>query len=125
MTSELFSVAGITTVVALLFTLVFQYVPKLRVFWGGVASEAKKAIVLALYVVTGAIVAFAGCIPALKELFPSFMCVETPAFINYFFGVLIAVGAGQGVFGILPELNDVADAKMARDIDTLEVFEDR
>ena len=115
MTSELFSVAGITTIVALLFTLIFQYVPKLRTFWGGVNSEAKKGIVLALYIIAGAIVAFGGCVPAIKGLFSGLNCVAAPAFVNYVFGVLVAVGAGQGVFGILPELNDVAEAKAERD----------
>ena len=124
MSTELFSVAGVTTVVALIFTLAFQYIPKLRVLWGGLASEAKKAIVLGIYVVTGAVVAFGGCIDAIKGMFPALQCVAAPEFANFFFGVLVAIGAGQGVFGILPELNDVAEAKFDRDVDTLEIYDD-
>lgn len=114
MSPELLSVAGITTVVALLFTVVFQYVPGLRTRWGAVGSELKKAIVLGMYVVVGAIVAFAGCVPAIKAFIPAFLCVPVPTFLTYFFGVVIAVGAGQGVFGLLPEVGDVTAAKDAR-----------
>jgi len=36
----------------------------------------------------------------------------------------VAVALGQGVFGLAPEASAVTDAKMERDIDALEVFED-
>ena len=48
MTSELLTVAGITTLVVLIFTLLFQYIPGLRVWWASLRSEAKKGVVLVL-----------------------------------------------------------------------------
>ncbi len=114
MSNELFSVAGITTIVVLIFTVVFQYFPGLRLKWAALASEVKKLIVLGLYLVSGAIVAFGGCIVALKAIIPALLCSEVSPFLSFVFGVLIAVGAGQGVFGILPELEDVKAAREAR-----------
>jgi hypothetical protein len=114
MASELLSVAGITTILVLLITVVFQYFPGLRVFWGGVKSEVKMLSVLALYIVAGAIVAFGGCIPALAGIFPGLICADAPTFLNYVFAVFIAVGSGQGVFSLLPEMRDVTFAKNLR-----------
>jgi hypothetical protein len=114
MASELLSVAGITTILVLLISVVFQYFPGLRVFWGGVKSEVKMLSVLALYVVAGAIVAFGGCLPALAKVIPQLICADAPTFLNYVFAVFIAVGSGQGVFSLLPEMRDVTYAKEGR-----------
>lgn len=122
MPTELLSVAGITTIVALLFTLVFQYAPVLRVKWGGLKKEIKQLVVLGIYIVVGAIVAFGGCVAAIKAVIPALLCVEPLSFLQYVFAVVIAVGAGQGVFSLLPEKADVTDAKEERD--SLVVFED-
>lgn len=111
MEAQLFSVAGITTVIVLLFTLLFQYAPVVRVKWAGLKREAKKAIVLGLYLITGAIVAFAGCIPALATTFPFLLCSTINAFVSYAVGVVIAIGLGQGVFSLMPELDEVKIAK--------------
>jgi len=114
MSTELLSVAGITSIVAIFFTLLFQYFPGLRVAWGGLASNAKKMIVLGIYVVVGAVAAFGGCVPAIANVVPALGCVGARAFLDFFVGVLIAIGAGQGVFAILPELGDVTEAKELR-----------
>ena len=115
MTEGLLSVAGITTIVALLFTLLFQYVPGLRVKWAAQSSDTKRVIVLGVYLITGAIVAFGGCFPAFANaLGLPLMCVALSSFVSFAFGVLVAIGAGQGVFSLLPELADVAAVKDAR-----------
>ncbi len=115
MSEGLFSVAGITTIVVLFFTLLFQYVPGLRVKWGALATETKKYIILGIYLVAGAIVAFGGCFPAFANaLGLPLLCVTSSAFVNFAFGVLVAIGAGQGAFGLLPEAKDVTVAKDAR-----------
>ena len=111
---EMLSVGGITTVIVLLLTALFQYAPKLRVVWGGVKSEYKMLIVLASYIVVGAIVAFGGCIEALKELIPALACVDVPTFAQYAVAVFFAVGSGQGIFGLMPELKDVTYAREIR-----------
>ena len=114
--NELLSVGGITTALVLLFTLVSQYVPGLRVKWAGVKSEVKKAIVLGLYILFGAVFAFGGCLPFLAKLIPQLLCVEPVGFVQYLFAVAVAVGAGQGVFSLLPELGDVQETKLMREI---------
>ena len=60
--NEILSVAGITSILVVIITLLFQYFPVLRVKWGGLASNVKKLIVLALYFAVGAFVAFGGCV---------------------------------------------------------------
>ena len=117
--NELLSVAGITTIIALGLTVLFQYVPVLRTKWASVPGEAKKAIVLGMYIVVGAVVAFGGCIQALGNIVPKLGCVPLPDFLTYAFAVVIAVGAGQGVFGLLPEAADVTVAKAVRDEGTV------
>jgi hypothetical protein len=108
------SVAGVTSILVLIITVLLQYFPKLRTAWGGVKSEVKMLSVLAAYFVIGAVVGFGGCLPQLKELFPALLCADTATFVQYVFAVIFAVGAGQGVFGLLPELKDVTLSRELR-----------
>jgi hypothetical protein len=112
--NDILSVAGITAVIVSLVTLVFQYFPGLRVKWAGLKSEYKRGIVLGLYVIVGAVAAFGGCVAFLASIFPNLLCSDAITFLQYVVGVLFAVGAGQGVFELLPELKDVAVAKAER-----------
>ena len=114
MTSELLTVAGITTLVVLIFTLLFQYIPGLRLWWAALKTEAKKGIVLVLYLITGAVVAFGGCFPAFASVFPQVICAPLATFVDFAFGTLIAIGAGQGAFSLMPELGDVEARKALR-----------
>jgi hypothetical protein len=114
MATELLSVAGITTILVLLITVLFQYFPGLRIWWAGVKSEVKMLSVLALYMVAGALVAFGGCLPELAKVIPQLVCADATTFLNYVFAVFIAVGSGQGIFALLPEMRDVSAAKAAR-----------
>jgi len=121
---SLLSVGGITTLLVLVLTVLFQYVPVLRVKWGGVKSEVKMLIVLGVYFVIGALVAFGGCWPFLADLIPQLQCVDAPTFFGYLWSVAVAIGAGQGIFSLMPELRDVTAAKFDRDIDGLEIVDD-
>ena len=112
--NEILSVAGITSILAVIVTLIFQYAPGLRILWGGLASNLKMLVVLALYVIVGAVVAFGGCVAIFAQFVPSLLCSDGVTFVQFVVAVLIAVGSGQGVFGLLPELNDVSIAKAAR-----------
>jgi len=112
--NEILSVAGITAILVVIITLFFQYFPGLRTTWGGLAANLKRFIVLGLYAAIGALVAFGGCVAVFAQFLPSLMCSDPATFIKYLVAVLIAVGSGQGVFGLLPELNDVTIAKAAR-----------
>jgi hypothetical protein len=115
MNPEIISIASITTFIALVVTAVFQYAPKLNVWWGGLAINHKKLGVAALYLVAGAVVAWGGCIVALKEIFPALLCAQPATFIDYAFGVFLAVAMGQGVFGLAPEAKAVTEVKAERD----------
>ena len=112
--NEILSVAGITSILVVIITLLFQYFPGLRVKWGGIASNVKKLIVLVLYFAVGAFVAFGGCVAVFARFIPSLMCLDAVTFLQYCFAVLLAIGPGQGIFELLPELGDVAAAKLAR-----------
>jgi anaerobic C4-dicarboxylate transporter len=112
--NEILSVAGITSILVVIITLLFQYFPVLRVKWGGVATNVKMLIVLALYLVIGAVVGFGGCIALFVKLIPNLLCSDPVTFFQYAFAVTAAIGSGQGVFSLLPELKDVTIAKAAR-----------
>lgn len=111
---EILTVAGVTAILVTIMTLIFQYFPGLRVKWAGVASEWKRLIVLGLYFVFGAIVAFGGCLPAVAQFLPQLLCVDSATFLQYVIAMVIAVGSGQGIFELLPETQDVTAAKYER-----------
>jgi len=115
MLESLLSVAGVTTVIVFVLTLLFQYFPGLRDQWAAVASDKKKLIVLGAYLVIGAVVAFGGCFPQLAAVIPQLLCVPSATFVSYALAVAAAVGAGQGVFSLLPEMKDVKAVKAARE----------
>jgi len=108
------TVAGVTSILVFVITLVLQYFPKLRVKWAELASNVKMLLILGAYIVIGAVVAFGGCVALLAGLIPQLQCVDAPTFVQYAFAVMVAIGAGQGVFSLLPELKDVEGAKIER-----------
>jgi hypothetical protein len=111
---NILSVAGITTIVSFILTLILQYFPKVRVWWGGVKSEYKSMGFLLGYFIVGAFVAFGGCLAFLVNLIPQLLCVSAPLFLEYVFAVLLAMGAGQGLFALLPEHQEVIAARSER-----------
>jgi hypothetical protein len=111
---SILSVAGVTTIIVFILTLLFQYLPGLRQAWAGVKSEFKMLSVLGMYLVFGAIVAFGGCLDFLAQLIPTLLCSDAPTFLQYLFAVAVAVGAGQGVFSLMPELKEVQAIKSER-----------
>jgi hypothetical protein len=114
MMDTILTVTGVTSILVILISLLFQYFPGLRVKWGGVNSEVKMLSILAAYILIGAFVAFGGCIAFIKNLIPSLMCSDVPTFFQYVTAVIIAVGGGQGVFKLLPEMQDVSYARAIR-----------
>jgi hypothetical protein len=122
--NSLLSVGGVTTLLVLFLTVLFQYIPGLRVVWGGVKSEVKMLIVLGVYLVIGAFVAFGGCLEFLAKLIPQLECVDAPTFFSYLWSVAVAIGAGQGIFSLMPELKDVSEAKAERVFEGLEIYDD-
>jgi len=111
---NILNVAGITAILVFIITLLFQYFPGLRVKWAGLRSDVKSLVVLGIYLIIGATVAFGGCVAFLAQIIPQLMCADALTFIQYVFAVLVAVGAGQGIFALLPELQDVTAARSER-----------
>lgn len=98
--NDILTVAGITAIISAIFTLVFQYFPGLKVRWAELNGELKRGIVLGVYVLVGAFVAFGGCFAVLANLIPQLLCVDAMTFGQYAIAVLFAIGAGQGFFNL-------------------------
>jgi len=111
---NILTVAGITAIISFVITLALQYFPVLRVKWAGLKTEVKMLSALGAYALVGAIVAFGGCVAFLASLLPQLQCVEPVTFVQYIFAVLVAIGAGQGVYSLLPQTKDVTGAKIER-----------
>ena len=110
---EKFTPELIAGVVAVLLAVIFAYFPKLRVAYGGLASEAKSGIMLGLYLLATAVIYLLG----LSGTIP----VEVP--LNWFDAVLVffsLVIVGQPTYNVLPEARDVRDAKIERDYAVVE-----
>lgn len=112
--TTILTVAGVTAILVTVLTLLFQYLPGLRVKWAALSTEIKKVIVLVLYLLVGAFIAFGGCWSVIAALLPQLLCSTALGFGQYAIAVLIAVGAGQGIFDLLPELKEVSAIKAER-----------
>lgn len=112
--SSILTVVGITTLLMTIFTLVFQYFPGLRAKWGALSADIKRFVVLGLYLAFGGLVAFGGCVDAIANLVSQLQCTTAMGFSEYVIATVIAVGAGQGIFELLPETADVVAAKLTR-----------
>jgi len=115
MSPETISIAMVTTFVALVVTAVFQYAPKVSLWWAALPINVKKLGIAGVYLFTGAVIAWGGCVEGLKAIIPSLMCVEPATFLEFGWGVILAVAGGQGVFGLAPELKSVTAVKAVRD----------
>jgi hypothetical protein len=106
-------VAGIN----LVFTLAFQYIPGLRVKFAGLPSETKRALFLGL----GIVVAggwFVATLPTLGICGPAlgFVCQPAPvsALISAVAALIIGTGSMDSFAQVIPEKDDVAEAKADR-----------
>lgn len=98
-------IAGIA---GLILTLVFAYFPKLRVKYGGLESEAKSGIMIALLVFAAStiwILTSTGVIPTAEP-------VTWVMFTKILFSALIT---NQPTYSILPKAGDVKAVKFLRD----------
>jgi divalent metal cation (Fe/Co/Zn/Cd) transporter len=97
----------ISGIVGVILTLVFAYFPKLRVWYGGLASEIKSLIMLGLLAASSLtifLLAWNGVIQT-----------SEPVTLTTLLQVLFfAIAANQPVYRILPEAGDVVEAKANR-----------
>jgi hypothetical protein len=105
-TSEiLVSIAGVVL------SLLFSYIPGLRVWFGALVSEKKQLIMLAaLIIVTGGVFGL-GCAGVLDIGIPC----DKGGVISIIRLLILALIANQSTYLISPETNDVVIAKQLRD----------
>ncbi len=98
----------LAAIVGFLLTLIFAYFPKLRVWYGGLVSEVKSYIMIGLLFVTG----FA--VTGLAH-FGVLATAEPVTWMLFAKVMLAALVANQPVYTLLPEADDVKNAKLERD----------
>lgn len=111
LTSEiLVSIAGVVL------SLLFSYIPGLRVWFGALVSEKKQLIMLAaLIIVTGGVFGL-GCAGVLDIGIPC----DKGGVISIIRLLILALIANQSTYLISPQTNDVVIAKQLRDDGELE-----
>lgn len=95
-------------IVGLVLTLLFAYFPKLRVWYGGLLSEAKSWIMIGLLVVAAAVITLLAHYGVIATAEP----ITWLSFAKILLAVLIA---NQPTYQILPLAKDVKAAKFVRD----------
>jgi len=94
--------------VGLLLTLVFAYFPKLRVIYGGLASEAKSGIMLGLLTLTALVITLL----AMNQVIVTTEPVTWMLFVKVLFTAIVV---NQPAYTLLPVAGDVKEAKLLRD----------
>ena len=95
----------------ILLSLLFSYIPGLRVWYGGLIAEKKQLIMLSLLIlVTGGIFAL-GCFDILQI---SLAC-DKQGVISLAKMLVAGLVANQSTFLLTPQTNDVVVAKQLRD----------
>ncbi len=95
-------------IVGLFLMLIFAYFPKLRVLYGGLASEIKSYIMLGLLLATAAVVTLLAHYGVVETTEP----ITWVLFVKTLFTALII---NQPVYTLLPQAADVRAVKLARD----------
>lgn len=106
MTSEM--IVGIAGVVL---SLLFSYIPGLRVWYAGLASEKKQLLMLGiLVVVTGGIFGL-----SCGNYIPNGVSCDRDGAVKLIWMLVLAVTSNQAAYMITPPAADVISAKQARD----------
>ena len=103
-----FTPEAISALVGFVLVLVFGYVPGLRVWFAGLASEVKSWIMLGLLLVAAVAITLLsqyGVIPT----------TEPVTWLMFGKVALALLVANQPTYQLLPQTNDVKEAKLVRD----------
>lgn len=108
-----FGDAVLVTLAGVVLSLLFTYMPKLRVQFAGLASETKQLVNLILSVLLAAIVFAFTCTNFV--IFPGVECTKDGviAVVVYIF---LAAGGNQLTYKLSPQPADVKAAKVERDL---------
>lgn len=105
-TSEM--LVGIAGVVL---SLLFSYIPGLRVWYAGLISETKQLIMLGLILAISAAVYVLGC----NGILVTNIACDKGGIVSFVLIVITAIISNQAVYSISPKPGDVQAAKDARD----------
>lgn len=102
----------LVAILAVVASLVFNYFPRVRVWFAGLASEAKSLIMLGVLLVISAAILGLQCGGVLQT---GISC-DKNGLIQLIWYYILAVISNQASYLIAPETKDVAEAKAARNI---------
>ena len=99
-----------------IFTLGVQYIPGVRVWFAGLASEAKQTAVLLLTVLVGLVYFGLGLVDpaALAQAGLAVPPSNVMGLLLALGGSLASLPVGEGIYRVIPETRDVVEAKAAR-----------
>jgi len=92
-------------------SLLFSYIPGLRVWYAGLVSETKQLIMLGLILVISGAVFVLGCNGILAT---NIQC-DKSGIVSFVFIVITAIISNQATYSITPQTKDVLVAKQMRD----------
>jgi len=108
METIIFTPEVLAGIVGLFLMLVFAYFPKLRIWYGRLASEVKSYIMLSLLLVTAAVITALAHYGVVATTEP----INWILFAKVLFAALIV---NQPAYNILPKAADVKAVKLIRD----------
>ena len=107
MTPIEFTPTMISGVIAVLLSVAFAYIPKLRIWFAGLVSQTKSYIMLGLLIFTSVII-------YLLAYYGILVTSEPVTVVTLIQVILTTIATNQGTYLILPEARDVVTARNAR-----------
>jgi len=92
-------------------SLLFSYIPGLRVWFAGLVTETKQLIMLGLILVISSAVFVLGC----NGILVTNLVCDKSGIVSFVYIVVTAIITNQATYAISPQTNDVAIAKQLRD----------
>lgn len=103
----------LSAVAAVVVSLLFSYVPKLNVWFAGLASEWKRLIMLGVLVLVAAGSVGLACAGLAADFGIGVTC-DKPGVVGVVQALILALAANQATYSISPVTEKVRAAKIAR-----------
>jgi hypothetical protein len=101
----------LASVVAVVLSLAFSYIPGLNVWYAGLGKEVKQLIMLLLLVVVAGVSYGLACAGWLTDLTGIVMACDKASFLGLVRTLVVAIIANQGVYSLSPNTAAVRNAK--------------
>lgn len=101
----------IVAIAGVVLSLLFSYIPGLRVWFAGLVAEKKQLIMLGLLVLVSGGVFALGCF----DIIQTGISCDKPGIISLVFMLISGIVANQATYLITPATNDAVIAKQLRD----------